>query len=473
MGRAGGAGARGLSEGVVVASLVRAAGQGRGRSGRSRPGPPCPAGDPARWVHTPPHAEPCPAPPRPRRSSSPRSSSASAAACCPPRRPPRPRPTSRPAGRRFHTYAEMTAEVAAVAAAHPDIVERFSIGTSYQGRQLWAAKVSDNVAVDEAEPEVLFDGLHHSDEHMSLEMTLHILHWLVDGYGTDPRITGIVNTREIWIVFAVNPDGAEFDIARRPVPPLAQEPPAERERDRRHRPQPQLRLPLGRRRQDAARTRSRSPTAGRARSRRPRPARSATSSPAGSWTAGSRSASRSRSTSTGASSCGRTATRRSNVPADMTAQDHAALVAIGKHMAAHQRLPARAGERPVRHLGDDPRLRVRHVPDLRVHLRDVQRGLPEVVVHRRRDRRATRRRSCTSPSAPGARCPCSATAVRDARCGALDDDLEVGAGLDREPGRDRHGARVRALGAREPGRDLVRRHGAPARRRAVGAHRRS
>jgi carboxypeptidase T len=113
----------------------------------------------------------------------------------------------------YHTYAEMSAEVAAVAAAHPDIVQRFSIGKSYQGRQLWAAKVSDNVATDEAEPEVLFDGLHHSDEHMGLEMTLHILHWLVDGYGTDTRITNIVNTREIWIVFAVNPDGAEADIS--------------------------------------------------------------------------------------------------------------------------------------------------------------------------------------------------------------------------------------------------------------------
>ena len=118
-----------------------------------------------------------------------------------------------PAGHRgFHTYAELSADVAAVAAAHPDIVRRFSIGTSHKGRQLWAAKVSDNVATDEREPEVLFDGLHHADEHMSLEMTLKILHWLVDGYGTDARVTDLVNTREVWIVFAVNPDGAEFDI---------------------------------------------------------------------------------------------------------------------------------------------------------------------------------------------------------------------------------------------------------------------
>jgi carboxypeptidase T len=118
-----------------------------------------------------------------------------------------------PAGHHgYHTYAELTAELAAVADAHPAIVRRFSIGTSYKGRQLWAAKVSDNVGVDENEPEVLFDGVHHSDEHMGLEMTLHILHWLVDGYGTDPRVTDIVNSREVWIVFEVNPDGAEFDI---------------------------------------------------------------------------------------------------------------------------------------------------------------------------------------------------------------------------------------------------------------------
>ena len=85
--------------------------------------------------------------------------------------------TEFPVGRQgYHSYTELTTEVAAVAAAHPDIVERFSIGTSYQGRQLGAVKISDNVTVDENEPEVMFDGTHHSDEHVATEMTLHILH---------------------------------------------------------------------------------------------------------------------------------------------------------------------------------------------------------------------------------------------------------------------------------------------------------
>ena len=124
-------------------------------------------------------------------------------------------PAFPPGNSGFHTYNEMAAEVAATAQAHPDIVERFSIGKSYQGRELWAVKVSDNVATDEHEPEVLFDGLHHADEHMSQEMTLAILRWLVTGYGSDPTITRLVNSREIWIVFGLNPDGATYDIAGR------------------------------------------------------------------------------------------------------------------------------------------------------------------------------------------------------------------------------------------------------------------
>jgi len=119
-----------------------------------------------------------------------------------------------PAGKTgYHTYAEMVADVNAVVAAHPTIIQKLAIGHSYQGRTIWAVKISDNVAVDENEPEVLFDGLTHSDEHMGLEMTLHIMHWLVDGYGTNTRITNIVNSREVWIILAVNPDGAEYDIS--------------------------------------------------------------------------------------------------------------------------------------------------------------------------------------------------------------------------------------------------------------------
>jgi len=79
----------------------------------------------------------------------------------------------------YHSYTEVAADVAAVAAAHPSIVSRFSIGKSYQGRDIWAVKISDNVTVDEAEPEVMFDGTHHADEHMATEMTSQWRIWRV------------------------------------------------------------------------------------------------------------------------------------------------------------------------------------------------------------------------------------------------------------------------------------------------------
>jgi carboxypeptidase T len=110
----------------------------------------------------------------------------------------------------YHNYAEMSAELAAVANANPTRVQRFSLGTSYQGRDIWAVKVSDNVTVDENEPEVLFTANQHAREHLTVEMALYILNQLMS---SDSRITNIVNSREIWIVPMVNPDGVEYDVA--------------------------------------------------------------------------------------------------------------------------------------------------------------------------------------------------------------------------------------------------------------------
>jgi hypothetical protein len=44
-------------------------------------------------------------------------------------------------------------------------------------------------------------------------MAMYLLNELTSKYGTDSRITNVVNTREIWIVPSMNPDGAEYDVA--------------------------------------------------------------------------------------------------------------------------------------------------------------------------------------------------------------------------------------------------------------------
>ncbi|MFC5804465.1 M14 family metallopeptidase [Streptomyces formicae] len=114
---------------------------------------------------------------------------------------------------RYHNYAEMNAEIDQRIAAHPAIMSKRVIGTSYQGRDIVAIKISDNVAADENEPEVLFTHHQHAREHLTVEMALYLLRELGDDYGTDSRVTNAVNGREIWIVPDLNPDGGEYDIA--------------------------------------------------------------------------------------------------------------------------------------------------------------------------------------------------------------------------------------------------------------------
>ena len=204
----------------------------------------------------------------------------------------------------------------------------------------------------------------------------------------------------------VNPDGAEYDISggkfhywrknRQPTPGI--------ELDR-HRPEPQLRLPLGRRRADQLEPGGDHLPRDRAPSRRPRPARCATSWPAASSTAGSRSGPRITFHEDGRLVMWPYGYTMTNVPADMTTQDHAALAAIGKHMAATNGYKPRAGERPVHQLRHDARLPVRRLPDLRVHLRDVGQGLPGRLDDRVRDRAEQGGGAVPAWSAPGARWP--------------------------------------------------------------------
>jgi hypothetical protein len=112
----------------------------------------------------------------------------------------------------WHTYAETVAELESLHAEFPAITTApFSIGQSLEGREIWAIKVSDHPDVDEAEPEVLFDGVHHAREIMTVEVNLVFLRYLCERYGSDPFATHLVDDREIFIVPVVNPDGFVYN----------------------------------------------------------------------------------------------------------------------------------------------------------------------------------------------------------------------------------------------------------------------
>ncbi|MER6087292.1 M14 family metallopeptidase [Streptomyces bluensis] len=114
---------------------------------------------------------------------------------------------------RYNNYAEMNAQINQRIAAYPNIMSKRVIGKSYEGRDIVAVKISDNVASDESEPEVLFTAQQHAREHLTVEMALYLIRELGAGYGSDSRVTNMVNNREIWIVPTLNPDGSEYDIA--------------------------------------------------------------------------------------------------------------------------------------------------------------------------------------------------------------------------------------------------------------------
>ncbi|REE99374.1 M14 family metallopeptidase [Thermomonospora umbrina] len=118
-----------------------------------------------------------------------------------------------PADSGYHNFAELTAVVNQTAADHPGIVRTSVIGRSYQGRAIMAIKISDNPGSDENEPEVLFTHHQHAREHLTVEMAVYLLNELTDKYGTDSRVTNLVDNREIWILPDLNPDGGEYDIA--------------------------------------------------------------------------------------------------------------------------------------------------------------------------------------------------------------------------------------------------------------------
>ncbi|RQW08329.1 MAG: hypothetical protein EH225_00385, partial [Calditrichaeota bacterium] len=107
----------------------------------------------------------------------------------------------------YHDYYTTLTLVDSLLAAYPQLISKHIYGYSLLNRELYAVKISDNVAVDENEPEVSFDGGHHGDEIMGAEVLILFMKELCTAYGNDPQITRLVNSREIWIYPFINPDG--------------------------------------------------------------------------------------------------------------------------------------------------------------------------------------------------------------------------------------------------------------------------
>ncbi len=110
----------------------------------------------------------------------------------------------------YPTWAQFQADLHAIVSANPTICTMDTIGYSYEFRPIQVVKLSDNVGIDEDEPEVLYTGLTHAREWPGLVVTMFILDSLTSAYGSDVSVTDLVDDREIYFIPCLNPDGYAY-----------------------------------------------------------------------------------------------------------------------------------------------------------------------------------------------------------------------------------------------------------------------
>ena len=117
---------------------------------------------------------------------------------------------------RFYSYAELTETLEAWAAAYPSLCRLESIGSSYEGRDIWLMTIT-NVETGPAheKPALLLEAQIHAVELTATTAALHLVDRLLHEYGADERVTRALDTRCFYIVPRLSPDGAEVALSGR------------------------------------------------------------------------------------------------------------------------------------------------------------------------------------------------------------------------------------------------------------------
>ncbi|MCC6731491.1 MAG: carboxypeptidase [Chthonomonadales bacterium] len=114
-------------------------------------------------------------------------------------------------------YDDLAGAIHALAARRPDLCQVESIGKSHEGRAIWCATVTNGATGPASEkPAFWVDGNIHATEVSASAACLYLLHTLLEGHGHDPQVTRCLDTRALYVVPRVNPDGAEAFFADKP-----------------------------------------------------------------------------------------------------------------------------------------------------------------------------------------------------------------------------------------------------------------
>ena len=111
-----------------------------------------------------------------------------------------------------YTLLEAMNQMDTLSMLYPSFIsEKDSIGTSFEGRTIWAFKLSDNPSIDEDEPEVLFTGLTHAREPLSMMNLYYFANWICENYNSDLTANYLLDNREMWFIPIINPDGYAYN----------------------------------------------------------------------------------------------------------------------------------------------------------------------------------------------------------------------------------------------------------------------
>ena len=110
----------------------------------------------------------------------------------------------------YKQFADIISYFNSIAAMHPQIASMSDVGDSLLGNDIYSLTLTGpetpgNLVADR--PVVLWNGGQHAREWVSPMTVSYIASKLADDYGSDPRVTDIIDNTRIVIVPVMNPDG--------------------------------------------------------------------------------------------------------------------------------------------------------------------------------------------------------------------------------------------------------------------------
>src|SRR5262245_7699072 len=112
-------------------------------------------------------------------------------------------------------YDELTRLLEDWLAARPDILQVESLGLTPGGRKMWFLTLTNRATGPASEqPALVVDGNMHATEWGSGVAALHLVCRLLSDHGSDERVARLLDTRAVYVLPRMTPDGVDATLAQ-------------------------------------------------------------------------------------------------------------------------------------------------------------------------------------------------------------------------------------------------------------------